>query len=441
MQKLENYLSRRVLAVRRTLLLTAFLTLLCTCGRAQVSEWQQLAPGAGGQMQDLYFDPTADETIWLSSDVDGVYKSDDYGESWEFKHRTNLHAMAFKVRRAPVAGSTLWQGGLYGAHKSTDGGDTWTLVEDTRSDAIATIALSPDGQTVVLAPSWHTKDPQKGDQFQLLPTQPLTGNRTVYVSRDGGQNFTEATYESVDGYRQVFGAFVHPTTGVIYLGSAAGFYRSTNAAGTNYERVDNPGIARGGVNGGVNSITLFRDDGEVNPNGYRWSSACIGVGFTPNGNRAFASFQTSDRGWQVFSTKTSQLDDANPAWESMSTTGSGASLDTILSTDVMWYNLRVDPRSTNTNVQLLAGVTYLENRNRVGLYEGSFTLSSNNVTGKSWQQIMFNVNPKDTVIWTFDDGWEDPSFITAGDDATLAPADGGVIVRAGDETGIFPAVV
>lgn len=389
-----------------------------TCVPAQVSEWLQLAPGAGGQIQDVYFDPTEDETIWLSSDVDGTYRSSDYGESWEFVSRTLLHGMSFKVRRAPFAGSTLWQGGLYGAHKSTDGGTTWTFVEATRADAIATIALSPDGQTVVLAPSWHTKDNQKQSPSQTLPLQDLTGPRTVYVSRDGGANFTAAQYEAVDGYRQVFGAFVHPTTGVIYLGSAAGFYRSTNAAGTQYERVDNPTSARAGARGGINSIPVFDAEGDLDQNGYRWSSACLGIGFTPDGSQAFASYQTSDRGWQVFTTPTAQLGTADPGWESLSTTGSGTGLDTLLRTDVMWYNLRVDPRSSSTSVKLLAGVTFLEGRNRRGLYEGTLALNNGEVTTKSWQQIMYNRNPKDTLIWKFDDGWEDPSFITRAYDYT-----------------------
>lgn len=380
------------------------LFLLLALGATQTfgqSNWENLAPGAGGQIQDLYFDPHVEDRIWLSSDQEGSYRSDDLGQRWTFIGRDFSHGMSFLIRKSNDPNGRIYQGGLWGAHYSDDGGNSWRLIQATRADAIASIAISSDDQTVVLAPSWHTKDPQKIQESISDPIQALTGERYVYLSNDGGNTFTQSTYEPVEGYDQVYESYIHPATGIIYLGAASGVYYSNDPTGTSWTRVDNPTDAYRGVRGGINTTTVMRDDGSVNPNGYKLSGGCTGIGFSPSGDRIYAAFQINEQAWALYTTQTSQLNTGNPNWELVSNN---------LPTSPQWHIPVVDPRSTAVEHKILLGTVFLGRDNRVGLYEGTVTLDgSNNVVSNDWQQI---IQRPDGSIFTFEEGWETASLIS-----------------------------
>ncbi|MBB3697216.1 hypothetical protein KMW28_20785 [Flammeovirga yaeyamensis] len=119
--------------------------------------WESLNPGAGGQVQDIYFDKNVEGRLWFSSDMEGVYRSDDFGESWQYVSNDLSHGMAFCIEQE-AGGEKLYQGGLYGASiainpNAVDPHDvSWEMIDITKGDAIAAIAVSSDFQTVVLAP-------------------------------------------------------------------------------------------------------------------------------------------------------------------------------------------------------------------------------------------------------------------------------------------------
>ncbi len=398
-----------------------------TCVLAQSSVWEPLAPGAGGQVQDLYFDPYTEGKIWLSSDVDGTYLSTDYGERWNFVSRDLSHGMSFKIRRNNTPGGRIFQGGLQGAHYSDNEGRSWTLIGETDADAIATIAIGADDQTVVLAPSWHTKDPQKQQAAIIDPLQPLTGPRSVYVSADGGDSFSEVTYEATEGYRQVFGAYVHPTTGIIYLGAAAGVYRSTDATGSSWVRVENPAGAHNGPRGGVVTTEVRNPNGSIDLNGYRYSGGCTGMAITPDGSRVFAVFQTAERGWTMYTTTTAALATNDPQWQAISELG-----DDPLPAGVQWFNPRIDPRSDADSIKLVIGSTFLVNDNRVGLFEGNIRLDAGGeVTAADWDQVLFN---RGNLPWSFAQGWETVSLISRAYDYTPASWSSRRIISGGGNT-------
>ncbi len=384
----------------------------CTCVLAQ--NWESLSPGSGGQLQDVYFDPDDEGTIWLSSDVDGSYRSTDYGQSWNFIGRDLVHGMSFIIRKSNNANGRIYQGGLYGAHYSDDGGDSWTFIDETAEDAIATIAISNDDQTIVLAPSWNAKDPQKQQQALIDPVQPLTGPRFIYVSRDGGDTWSTRTYEPTDGYRHVFGAHIDDND-VIYLAAASGLYRSTNANYTNWDRTPNPAGAfstdGNSANGGIQTDSTFSSPGKPDWNSFRKSGGTLGLAFTPNEDRLFVCYQMSAGTWEVFSTRTSQLGNNSDPWENVSAAG-GASLPT----DIPWVGFVTDPRNSNTDVKFLVGSTFLgNNTQRVGTYEASIILNgSGAITGKSWEQILFNKSNDQSTNgpWTFEEGWETVPLIS-----------------------------
>ncbi|NMM48366.1 sugar-binding protein [Marinigracilibium pacificum] len=385
------------------------------------SNWENLAPGAGGQVQDLYFDPHVENRIWLSSDQEGSYVSDDLGQSWDFIGRDFSHGMSFIIRKSNNPNGRIYQGGLWGAHYSDNGGTNWTRIETTKADAIAAIAISPDDSTVVLAPSWHTKDPQKIQASISDPIQELTGERYVYISTDGGNTFTKSVYEPIDGYDHVYEVFIHPTTGIIYLGAASGVYYSNNSQGSSWTRVDNPTDAYLGVDGGITTFTLFKSDGiTIDPNGYKFSGGCTGIGFSPSGDRIYAVFQTAEREWAIYSTQTTSLSSSNPGW---------TKINNNLPVEPQWHIPVIDPRSSSTEHKILLGTTFLGSNNRVGLYEGTITLDgSNNITNNNWQQI---IKKPDGNTFTFEEGWETASLISRAYNYTPTSWSNRLIITAG----------
>ncbi|UXX81027.1 T9SS type A sorting domain-containing protein [Reichenbachiella carrageenanivorans] len=423
--------------------MTVFAVLLHLVGFSQPSNWgdlnrwESLNPGGGGQIQDIYFDQNVEGRIWFSSDMEGVYRSDDSGQSWKFVSQDLSHGMAFVIAQE-VNGNKTYQGGLHGAHFSTNAGAsnhhnvTWDLIPETKGDAIASIAISPDKQTVVLAPGWQNKDPQKGqgsliDPIQNLTTDKFNGGREVYVSTDAGQTWNTRTYESQDGYRNVFGVSIHPTNGNIYLGSGAGVYVSTNN-GTSFSRISDPSQALGDAGNAVN-ISKRPDGGSR------------GVGLSPDGKYIYAVYQTvadasySNKRWAVFAAKTS----------TSGITGGWQMIMNGLSDEAEWYDPKVDPRSTASQHRLMIGTVWNGNQNRVGLWEATVNIDgSNNITSHVWQEIL-NM-PKNGRCFDFEPSWERRDFIVRAYDYTPTSwssheiiSMGGMNVFIGDATGAdFP---
>lgn len=364
--------------------------------------WESLNPGGGGQIQDVYFDKNVEGRIWFSSDMEGIYRSNDYGKSWDFVSNDLSHGMAF-VLAQEEGGNRMYQGGLYGAHVCTNSGAsdyhdvTWDMIDITRGDAIASIAVSKNKQTVVLAPGWQNKDPQKGegalcDPIQNLTSDKFNGERIIYLSKDRGQTFSKVKYTNTNGYRNVFGVAIHPTNNNIYIGSAAGVFVSTNG-GTSFSQISKPAEA---LNGAGNAASIkSRPDG-----GSR------GVGLSPDGKYIYATYQTkggADYGskrWAVFVAKTS----ANGI------TGGWTKIMSGLPDTAEWYDPKVDPRSTGTKHRVLVGTVWNNNKNRIGLWEATVNFDgSGNLNNHSWQQVL-NL-PKSGRCYDFEPSWEHRDFI------------------------------
>ncbi|WP_194765827.1 sugar-binding protein [Tamlana sp. I1] len=377
-----------------------FIICFITCSPLLFSQsnWITMAPGGGGQIQDIYLDPDTPNKLWLSSDMEGCYVSNNLGDSWEFIGRDLSHGMAFKIRKSP--NGNLLQGSLWGAHISTNNGENWTLIPETKADAIATIAFNTDGSTIVLGPSWLTKDPQKIQPSISDPLQQLTGERYIYLSQDGGSTFTKIVYETTPGYYQVYNAFIHPVTSLIYLGTASGLYVSTDASGTAFNRIPNPSDAYLGEDAGIQTMTVYKSDGiTIDPNGYKFSGGLSGLGASPDGSRLYATFQTGNRNWAIYTIKTSNMSASTPEWVKVSDN---------LSDKPQWFNPTVDPRSTATSHKVLVGTVFLGRENRVGLFEGTINFdASGNVTTNSWQQVLSKGGD-----FKFEEGWENASLIS-----------------------------
>ncbi|UXX80741.1 T9SS type A sorting domain-containing protein [Reichenbachiella carrageenanivorans] len=361
-----------------------------------IDRWESLNPGAGGQVQDVFFDRHTENRIWFCSDMEGVYRSDDSGQKWKHVSRDLTHHMSFLVMNQ-VGGTRVFEGGMNGAHYSDNAGAdpsevTWDMIEPTRGDAIASIAISQDHQLIVLAPGWKNKDAQKCQAAITTPVQGLSsgklnGERIVYISKDGGDTWAEKKYEPTDGYRHVFSVEIDPDNN-IYLGSSAGVYFSSDG-GDSFARIDDPSQALGKAG---NSTAC-----NSRPNG-----GSRGIGLSPDGNHIYAVYQTSSspKNYSLFVASTSDTGIAD-TWQQVSDD---------LSASVEWYKPEVDPRSDQTNHQVLIGNVWNGNTHRVGLWEGTFSYElDGSLKDYEWAKVVDK--PAEDNCFEFEMGWEDRDMI------------------------------
>ncbi|BDD00584.1 IPT/TIG domain-containing protein [Persicobacter psychrovividus] len=360
--------------------------LLCLCTQAFSQAWQSMNPGGGGQIQDLYFDPEHEGWIWFSSDMEGTYLSKDYGESWQFNGRELAHGMAFTVCKEHASAQArrrLYQGGLLGAHYTDDDGAHWRLINETKGVAIASIAISADNQTVLLGPGWQNKDPQKGQYAIIDPVQPLTGPRTVFISHDAGASWQEVSYESTDGYHQIYAMNINPVSGDIYIAAAAGLYISRDQ-GHSFSRISNPAGTSAEANGGIAATS--REEG-----------ACHGVAISPDGQQLYAIYRLDANHTALLTVATEEANDPS-AWRSL--------MDDNISTQAEWYDVKVDPRSSATNVKLLIGTGRTSADDRKGLWEATVAYASGEYQSHQWQLIA------DRSGFDMEVGWQAIPFVS-----------------------------
>jgi hypothetical protein len=127
-----------------------------------------------------------------------------------------------------------------GIYKSTDGGDTWTLLPGSISGssnfqgrAVSSIAIAPDG-SIIAGCARAVRGVSSVSSGGATSNPPgVVATFGVYKSTDGGETFTNVsgTMGSVRGVNEVA---VDPNNGSIYYASflGAGVWRSTDAGAT-----------------------------------------------------------------------------------------------------------------------------------------------------------------------------------------------------------------
>ncbi len=335
--------------MRKLILLISF---YFTFSQLGFSQWIPINPGAGGQVQDVITDPNAPNTLYLASDMEGLYKSTDNGESWQ----TTGHLIQNRVYAAAVApgnSNKLVVGTLYGIHMSDDGGDHYSFVEYTRNRTIGVVAFDPnDANRILAGPGWR-------DDFVGNFGESANGPGEVFLSIDGGTSWSTITFDTdANTDRNVYTIQFDPNnTSNVYMGCAKGAYKSIDGGSTWTKLADPAG-----------------------------TTSNRGVAVSPNGNYLYASYATdgNNRNGYVYATPTSSI-----AWTQV-TAGNGEQIDI----NDYWY-LEVDPRSTGDSHKLIVSLQ----ANRDGLYEGTFDWTGTTLTSYSWD-----------VIWegntSFDTGWD-----------------------------------
>ena len=114
------------------------------------SQWVSINPGAGGQVQDVVASPSQPGTLYLASDMEGVYKTTDNGESWHMTGQL-LHNRVYSIAVDPVDGNRIYVGTLYGLHVSDDGGQQYQVIEKSIGYSFGTIAVNPSNPNQIIA--------------------------------------------------------------------------------------------------------------------------------------------------------------------------------------------------------------------------------------------------------------------------------------------------
>ena len=110
---------------------------------AGVNVWTSLGP-PGGPPRALVVDPTRPGTLYVGTTFDGLFKSEDGGDTWS---ATGLTGSVLALAILPGNPMRLYAGGYDGIFRSTDGGGTWTAVYSTTRvfEQVATLAVDATG--------------------------------------------------------------------------------------------------------------------------------------------------------------------------------------------------------------------------------------------------------------------------------------------------------
>lgn len=172
-----------------------FAVLLCAAASlAQVSEntyqdlrWRMVGPFRGGRTRAATGVPSQPNVFYVAQVNGGVWKSDDYGRTWNSIFDSQPTQSVGAIAVAPSDPNTIYVGsgeGLHrpdlsvgnGIYKSTDAGKTWTHLGLGDGQQIPALAVDPgDPNKVFAAVLGHPYGPSE--------------ERGLYLSTDGGQNW------------------------------------------------------------------------------------------------------------------------------------------------------------------------------------------------------------------------------------------------------------
>lgn len=194
----------------------------------------------------ITIDPNNPNLLWLGCGEnnhqralgygDGVYKSEDGGESWKnmgLKESRHIGGIVVDPRNSNVVfvaaeGSAWGPGGERGLYKTIDGGETWSLVlEISENTGVNNVVMDPVDPDVMYA----TSEQRRRHVFTKIGGGPESA---VYRSIDGGETWNKAMEGLPSVHLGGMGIAVSPADrNVVYLiveaaEDKSGFYRSVN---------------------------------------------------------------------------------------------------------------------------------------------------------------------------------------------------------------------
>lgn len=353
------------------------------------AQWEVLHPGAGGQVQYIYPEPKVEGRVYYLSDMEGMYRSDNYGKTWNFQGEDFVSTQVYVMISDPKNPEILYAGTNLGLHKSTNGGKNWKYLtgHNAPKTEIATLAIDPKNPNTIFAGvCWHEDD---------IFVHEHKARGIVYCSLDGGTTWKELIFEPDTIYRQVFSIAIHPENpDEIYLGADRGIYHSSNN-GENWELISPPAESKSGK--------------------------CRGIAITPDGKYIYATFAVTiiperDPLTSVYFVKETDLylsEIKNIAWHNLS-----AQLVDPHKPEAKpdFWRPAIDPRSTGNSHRILMGPLCYGN---YGLFEGTITIDSKGIPSAVWEKV-FDNNPQKGWLNEYDYGWN--NLLPAARHYTYSPA-------------------
>ena len=207
--------------------------------------WRNIGPYRGGRTRAISGVPKQPNVFYFAQVSGGVFKSSDYGRTWDpiFDDQSSASVGALAVAESDPNVIYVGSGeGLHrpdlavgnGLYKSTDAGKTWTHLGLRDGQQIAEIAVDPrNADHVLVAVAGH-------------PYGPNT-ERGIFLSSDGGKNFTKTLYkdENIGGadvaldpqhpqtaYATLWEAREGPWENAAWNGAGGGIFKSMDGGQT-----------------------------------------------------------------------------------------------------------------------------------------------------------------------------------------------------------------
>src|SRR5437762_2907718 len=220
-------------------------------GQARASEfdsilrWRNIGPYRGGRTRGIAGVPSQPNVFYMAPVNGGVFKSTDYGRTWQPIFDDQPTASIGAIAVAPSNPNVIYVGsgeGLHrpdlsvgdGVYKSTDAGKSWTHLGLRNGQQIPQLAVDPKNpDRVFVAIAGHPYGPNE--------------ERGVYRSLDGGKTFEKVLYRDenvgasdveIDSsnpqvvYAALWESREGPWENGVFNGDGGGIFKSTDGGKT-----------------------------------------------------------------------------------------------------------------------------------------------------------------------------------------------------------------
>ncbi len=239
-------------STRRRFLSTLVIGLVIAAGSSAMAQqfnpelfkslhWRSIGPFRGGRGRGVAGVPSQPNVFYMSQVNGGVWKTDDYGQTWTPIFDDQPTGSVGSIAVAPSDPNIIYVGsgeGLQrpdlsvgdGIYKSTDAGKTWTHLGLRDGQQIPQIAIDPrDANRILVAVAGHPYGPNE--------------ERGIFRSTDGGKTFEKVLYkdDNVGGadvmfdpknpdvaYAGLWEARQGPWENAAWNGSGGGVFKSTD---------------------------------------------------------------------------------------------------------------------------------------------------------------------------------------------------------------------
>ncbi len=218
-------------------------------------------------VSDITFDPANPEIIYVGTGDhnvtgqpfigDGIYKSEDGGDSWQHLGLTDqriiskiiVHPSNSDIIYAACLGLPFERNNDRGLYKSTDGGNTWSQVLFVSNQSgIVDFLVNPNNPQIIYAASW--------DRIRNNTESIIYGpNAKIFKSTDGGDSWSQLTNGLPTGDQGRIGLAMSGTNPdvvfAMYVGinsQLQGIYKSTDA-GLSWSEISTNGLSSNALGG------------------------------------------------------------------------------------------------------------------------------------------------------------------------------------------------